>query len=334
MLVVGAEGEGLRQRTKTFCDALVRIPGGQKGLESLNAGVATAVALSEVFRGREPAPSTAATNRSPTASFARISHRTPPPEQYRRPMEKVFGKRSARAVLLTRPESVTRLLLAGKEPYHRDMVKLARTRGIEPEWLEWPAFRREGGVSDDDKHQGVVALTTRRPLLTEADLGALRDASVVLALDQISDPQNLGTILRNAAFFGVDAVLLLKNRAAEISPLVARVAVGGADLVTTYRITNLARSLEILQGMGFWVYGLDERGEAHAGPDEVRRQDRARRRRRGRGSAPAHQDLLRRAGQDPRRSEGPREPQRRSRHRGRALRGLPRPRTSRANASS
>ena len=54
MLVVGAEGEGLRQRTHQFCDALVRIPGGQPGLESLNAGVATAVALAEVFRGREP----------------------------------------------------------------------------------------------------------------------------------------------------------------------------------------------------------------------------------------------------------------------------------------
>ncbi|MGH3266939.1 MAG: 23S rRNA (guanosine(2251)-2'-O)-methyltransferase RlmB, partial [Trebonia sp.] len=100
-----------------------------------------------------------------------------------------------------------------------------------------------------------------RPLLTEADLDALADARVVLALDQISDPQNLGTILRSAAFFGVDAVLILKNRAAEVTPLVARVAVGGAELVRIHRITNLARSLQILKGHGFWIYGLDERGE-------------------------------------------------------------------------
>jgi 23S rRNA (guanosine2251-2'-O)-methyltransferase len=176
-------------------------------------------------------------------------------------VDKVFGKHSVRAVLLSRPDSVTRLLLAGKESYHQDLVKLARRANIEPEWLEWPEFRRVGGVSDDDKHQGVVVLTTPRRMLTEADLGQLADAQVVLALDQISDPQNLGAILRSAAFFGVDATLLMKNRAAEISPLVARVAVGGAELVKTYRITNLARSLEILQGMGFWVYGLDERGE-------------------------------------------------------------------------
>jgi 23S rRNA (guanosine2251-2'-O)-methyltransferase len=177
-------------------------------------------------------------------------------------VDKVFGKHSVRAVLLSRPDSVTRLLMAGKESYHRDLVKLARQSNIEPEWLEWPDFRRIGGVSDDDKHQGVVVLTTPRRMLTEADLGRLADARVVLALDQISDPQNLGTILRSAAFFGVDATLLMKDRAAEISPLVARVAVGGAELVTTFRITNLARSLEILQGMGFWVYGLDERGES------------------------------------------------------------------------
>ena len=176
-------------------------------------------------------------------------------------MDKVYGKHSVRAVLLRRPQSVTRLIMAGKESYHQDLMKLARRSGIEPEMLAWPEFRRVGGVSDDDKHQGIVALTTPRPLLTEADLNSLGEARVVLALDQISDPQNLGTILRSAAFFGVDAVLILKNRAAEVSPLVARVAVGGAELVDIYRITNLARSLEILKGLGFWVYGLDERGD-------------------------------------------------------------------------
>jgi 23S rRNA (guanosine2251-2'-O)-methyltransferase len=176
-------------------------------------------------------------------------------------VDKVFGKHSVRAVLLTRPETVKRLVMAGKESYHEDLIALARGAGIEPEMLPWPEFRRVGGVSDDDKHQGIVVLTRPRPILTEADLNRLAQAGVVLALDQISDPQNLGTILRSAAFFGVDATLILKNRAAEVSPLVARVAVGGAELVDIYRITNLARSLQILKSLGFWIYGLDERGE-------------------------------------------------------------------------
>ena len=176
-------------------------------------------------------------------------------------VDKVFGKHSVRAVLLTRPETVTRLVMAGKESYHSDLMELARAAGVKPELLPWPEFRHVGGVTDDDKHQGIVALTTRRPLVSEADLDQLADARVVLALDQISDPQNLGTILRSAAFFGVDALLVMKNRAAEVTPLVARVAVGGAELVRILRITNLARSLEILKGVGFWIYGLDERGE-------------------------------------------------------------------------
>ena len=177
-------------------------------------------------------------------------------------MDKVFGKHSVRAVLLTRPESIVRLVIAGKEPYHRDLIALAREAGVKAEFLPWPEFRHVGGVTDDDKHQGIVAITTPRPQRTEADLDELADARVVLALDQISDPQNLGTILRSAAFFGVDALLVMKNRAAEVSPLVARVAVGGAELVPIFRVTNLARSLEILKGVGFWVYGLDERGDA------------------------------------------------------------------------
>ncbi len=154
--------------------------------------------------------------------------------------------------------------MAGKESYHRDLIELARESGVRPELLPWPEFRQRGGVTDDDKHQGAVALLATRPLLTEGDLARLAgsDPAVVLALDQISDPQNLGTILRNAAFFGVDAVLVLKNRSAEVTPLVARIAVGGAELVDTFRVTNLARSLDTLKQLGFWIYGLDERGPA------------------------------------------------------------------------
>ena len=136
----------------------------------------------------------------------RVPARAPPGRPERRDtvpaVDKVFGKHSVRAVLLARPQSVTRLVIAGKESYHTDLIALAREAGISAEFLAWPEFRRVGGVTDDDKHQGIVAITTPRPLRTEADLDELTDARVILALDQISDPQNLGTILRSAAFFG------------------------------------------------------------------------------------------------------------------------------------
>jgi 23S rRNA (guanosine2251-2'-O)-methyltransferase len=100
-----------------------------------------------------------------------------------------------------------------------------------------------------------------RRVYAEHELDRLAEGRLVVALDQISDPQNLGAVLRSAAFFGADAILVLKNRSAEVTPKVARIAVGGAEFVEIFRVINLARSLDTLRGYGYWVYGLDERGE-------------------------------------------------------------------------
>jgi 23S rRNA (guanosine2251-2'-O)-methyltransferase len=153
------------------------------------------------------------------------------------------------------------LILGGKPAYHSESAAAARAAGIEPEFVEWPAFRRLTGLTDDDKHQGVAVLARPRRVFAEHELERMSDRRLVIALDQISDPQNLGAVLRAAAFFGADAVLLLKNRSAELTPKVARIAVGGAEFVDVYRVINLARSLDALRGYGYWVYGLDERGE-------------------------------------------------------------------------
>lgn len=177
-------------------------------------------------------------------------------------METIYGKHSVRAVFMTRPEDVRRiLLLSGKLEPPEEFLTLARVQGLKPEILPWDRFLRETKLTEADMHQGVCIFAEDRPVYVEAELDRLRDARLVLALDQISNPQNLGTILRAAAFFGVDGVLLLKNRSVEMTATAVRVAVGGAEFVKIFRVTNLARSLEKLKEYGFWVYGLDERGE-------------------------------------------------------------------------
>lgn len=178
-------------------------------------------------------------------------------------MEKIFGNHSVRAVFLTRPHTIRRvILLAGKKSFlNEEYIELAHQAKIKPEILPWAKFLRATELTKDEKHQGICIFAEPRTIYSENDLEILRDSRVILALDQISNPQNLATMLRNAAFFGVDAVILLKNRSADISPTVTRIAVGGAEFVKIFKVINLARSLETLKKFGFWVYGLDERGE-------------------------------------------------------------------------
>jgi 23S rRNA (guanosine2251-2'-O)-methyltransferase len=177
-------------------------------------------------------------------------------------MDVVYGKHSVRAAFRARPHAIRRVVMREAISHYLDeFVDLARGIGVEPEFLPTGQFLRLGRLEEDDKHQGVFVLVDPLELHTEHDFHLLDDASVVLVLDQINNPQNFGTILRTAAFFGVDGVVWLKDRATDITPTVSRVAVGGIEFLRLFRVTNLARSLELLKKQAFWVYGLDERGE-------------------------------------------------------------------------
>lgn len=174
----------------------------------------------------------------------------------------VFGKHSVRAVFLARPETVRRVVMReGAARYLQEFIDLSRRAGIEPELVRSGEFLRLGGLYEDEKHQGIFIVCDPLPVLTEYDFGRLHDDAVVVVLDQLSNPQNFGSIIRTAAFYGVDGVVWLKNRAADVDETVSRIAVGGTELVNLFRVTNLVRALEQLKANGFWIYGFDERGE-------------------------------------------------------------------------
>jgi len=175
--------------------------------------------------------------------------------------ERLYGKHSVKSTVLVRPKDVSRIIIAGKEEYHADLVELAQSRNIDVFMVSWPEFLQMGRFGADDSHQGVMAFVAPRRIFTEADFARLQKAKCVMVLDQVSNPQNLATIIRSAAFFRANAVLYMKNRAATPTPEVARFAVGGAEMVDLYCITNVAQVLDQLSRMGFAVLGLDERGE-------------------------------------------------------------------------
>jgi 23S rRNA (guanosine2251-2'-O)-methyltransferase len=117
-------------------------------------------------------------------------------------------------------------------------------------------------------HQGVVALVHPQEFLTLEDLFApppsagKSAARLLLALDGVEDPQNLGALLRVADGAGVDGVLLPERRTAPLSPAAVKASAGAAEHLRIARVVNLVRSLEELKRRNLWIVGLDERGTA------------------------------------------------------------------------
>jgi len=114
-------------------------------------------------------------------------------------------------------------------------------------------------------HQGVVALVRAQEFLTIEDLyepDAANPAGrrLLLALDGVEDPQNLGALLRVADGAGVDGVVLTERRSAPISPVAVKASAGAAEHLRIARVVNLVRALEDLKKQNIWVIGLDERG--------------------------------------------------------------------------
>jgi 23S rRNA (guanosine2251-2'-O)-methyltransferase len=110
------------------------------------------------------------------------------------------------------------------------------------------------------RHQGVVARYDAAPAAHESDLAGLlaRDGSdtLVLVLDGVTDPHNLGASLRSAAAARLTAVIVPKDHAVGLTPVVRRAAAGGADRVPLIAVTNLARTLRELKDAGVWITGL------------------------------------------------------------------------------
>jgi 23S rRNA (guanosine2251-2'-O)-methyltransferase len=113
-------------------------------------------------------------------------------------------------------------------------------------------------------HQGVVAVVRPKELLTIEDLFEGPDTGqgrLLLALDGVEDPQNLGALLRVADGSGVDGVIVTERRSAPLSPVAVKASAGAAEHLRIARVVNLVRALEELKKQNIWVIGLDERGE-------------------------------------------------------------------------
>jgi 23S rRNA (guanosine2251-2'-O)-methyltransferase len=113
-------------------------------------------------------------------------------------------------------------------------------------------------------HQGIVAAVRAQEFLAIEDLfeppASTASARLLLALDGIEDPQNLGALLRVADGAGVDGVIFTERRSAPLSPAAVKASAGAAEHLRIARVVNLVRALEELKRQNLWIIGLDERG--------------------------------------------------------------------------
>jgi 23S rRNA (guanosine2251-2'-O)-methyltransferase len=117
--------------------------------------------------------------------------------------------------------------------------------------------RMAGGVP----HQGLIAVVSAKPVLSlEHLLEAARDPALLVALDGVEDPRNLGAILRSAEAAGADGALLPERNSAGLSETVGRASAGALEHIQVARVGNLVRALETLKARGIWVVGFDAAG--------------------------------------------------------------------------
>ncbi len=167
----------------------------------------------------------------------------------------VFGIHAVAALLARSPERIALLqVVEGRADQRmRQLLADAERSGVAIQRVD----RAELDKSDV-RHQGVIAQLVHQIEYSEADLATIVQRNtnpLLLILDGVTDPHNLGACLRSADAAGVVAVIAPRDNAASLTPVVRKVACGAAEVIPFIQVTNLARTLKALQEMGVWIVG-------------------------------------------------------------------------------
>lgn len=186
-----------------------------------------------------------------------MSHRNKPRPRDRNTSHCVPGERAVRELLAAAPRRVE-LVRVDRRRDWSVLVAEATSAGVPVEHVEAEVLRRDLEGADP---RGVVAYArppTFQPLDTVlAAANGVDGASrqLLVALDEVADPQNLGAIMRSCEFFGVHGLLWTRDRAAQVTPTVVRASAGASERLPLVQVTNLATALGECKDAGWWVLG-------------------------------------------------------------------------------
>ena len=190
----------------------------------------------------------------------RRGHRPPPRQDLSSPPSGsrfVIGDHAIAEVLRVRPQEIDKAFLVDNwedSQELRTLEKELRSRKVKIENKNSVSLDRIGS------HQGAV-LTVRGAPTLDLDKICEKKKCLLLALDGVEDPHNLGAILRSAWLLGVSGLLLSQERSVGLTPIVHKVASGGVEHVPCERVTQFAPSFAQLKEAGFWIFGLSHRAD-------------------------------------------------------------------------
>ncbi|MFO7697432.1 MAG: 23S rRNA (guanosine(2251)-2'-O)-methyltransferase RlmB [Anaerolineae bacterium] len=181
-------------------------------------------------------------------------------------METLAGRNSVREALVAGRRRFERVMLAehvAEQGLIREIQDLCRAARISVSYVPRHALDR---LADELTHQGVVAQVSPYLYVTMDEIldhaRAAGGDPLLLVLDELQDPQNVGALLRTAEAVGVHGVIIGAHRAAQITPAVSRASAGAAEHLLVCAVTNIAKALQSLRNMGLWIAGIEDLPEA------------------------------------------------------------------------
>ena len=169
--------------------------------------------------------------------------------------ELIYGVHAVKAALLNNKRQHYELLISEN---YKKFANNYSSKIKKITFLDQKEFKKLFG--NEKSTQGIVLKTNNfeRPTLEEfVKSENSQDKSVLLALDQITDPQNIGSIMRSCALFNCKGIIVGKDNSPDLTPSLYKAASGAGEIVNYFRVTNLKRSISNLKKNGYWVYGFD-----------------------------------------------------------------------------
>lgn len=169
----------------------------------------------------------------------------------------VIGRNAVRELLRHSPKRIRKLLSSAAHGGDSEIEQLAAAASIQVEPVDDETLSATVGTHS---HQSYAAVVSEHQHLALAELleeVGQAERSLVVLLDSISDPQNLGAIMRACECFGVDALVWSKNRGVALTPVVTKASVGASELLSTVVVSNLNDALHKLRDAGYWIVAAD-----------------------------------------------------------------------------